>query len=188
MDLIPTASQTAGPYLHLGMTDTRSVACLAGPLVSGEPVHLTLRLLDGDGVPVPDGMIEIWQADAEGRYRHPEDAGVGQDSFRGFGRMATGEDGSCCFETIKPGRVPGAEGKWQAPHLNVGIFGRGLLKRLATRIYFSGDAGNESDPVLGLVAEDLRHTLMARADPERAGWWSLDIYLCGEKETVFFDV
>jgi protocatechuate 3,4-dioxygenase alpha subunit len=173
------------------MTDTRSVACIAGPEVKGERVFLKLRLLDGDGVPVPDGMIEIWQADAEGRYRHPRDDGAGaagNDSFRGFGRMATGEDGSCCFETIKPGRVAAADGKWQAPHLNVGIFGRGLLKRLATRIYFAGDARNAGDPVLGLVPEDLRHTLVAQADPERAGWWSLDIYLCGERETVFFEV
>jgi len=189
MDLVPTPWQTVGPYLHIGMTNTHSVGCIAGPGVKGERVWLHLRLLDGDGIPVPDGMIEIWQANAEGKYNHPEDTTDTpvDDSFRGFGRMPTGEDGSCSFETIKPGRVIAPDGRLQAPHLNVGVFGRGLLKRLVTRIYFAGDTANASDPVLGLVPERLRRMLMAQPDGKPQSW-RMDIHLCGEAETVFFDV
>jgi protocatechuate 3,4-dioxygenase alpha subunit len=190
MDLIPTPWQTVGPYLHIGMTNAHSVACIAGPAVEGERILLELRLLDGDGAPVPDGMIEIWQANAEGKYNHPEDAAdqATNEAFLGFGRLATAEDGKCSFETIKPGRVAAPDGKLQAPHLNVGVFGRGLLKRLVTRIYFAGDAANPSDPVLELVPEGLRHTLIAQPDGQRANGWKMDIHLCGEAETVFFDV
>jgi protocatechuate 3,4-dioxygenase alpha subunit len=188
MELIPTPWQTVGPYLHIGMTNTRSMGCMAGPGVKGDRVQLALRLFDGDGNPVPDGMIEIWQANAEGRYRHPEDLNGGEDSFFGFGRMATDEQGWCRFETIKPGRVSASDGTLQAPHLNVGLFGRGLLKRLATRVYFAGDAANESDSVLALVPAELRHTLLAKPDGPDKGNWRLDIHLCGEDETVFFDV
>jgi protocatechuate 3,4-dioxygenase alpha subunit len=176
--------------LHIGLTNSRAVSRIAGPEAKGEPISLLLRLLDGDGKPLPDGMIEIWQADSTGRYAHPE---VGEqettgDSFRGFGRMPTAENGSCRFETIKPGRVPGPHETFQAPHLNVGVFGRGLLNRLTTRIYFSGDSANDADPVLHRVPENFRHTLMARPDPERENGWTMDIHLCGENETVFFDV
>jgi protocatechuate 3,4-dioxygenase, alpha subunit len=190
MALIPTPWQTVGPYLHIGMTNSRSVRRIAGPDVKGERVWLKLRVLDGDGAPVPDAMIEIWQANAEGKYNHPEDTtGKTIDpAFLGFGRMPTGEDGSCSFETIKSGQVTAPNGKLQAPHLTVGVFGRGLLKRLATRIYFAGDAANADDPVLALVPADRRGTLMARPDPERPGGWQLDVHLCGKGETVFFDV
>lgn len=190
MDLIPTPSQTVGPYLHIGLTNTRSVGCIAGPGVKGERVSLKLRVLDGDGLPLPDAMIEIWQANADGKYNHPEDTtGAAVDpAFLGFGRMATAEDGSCLFETIKPGPVPATGGGFQAPHFNAGVFGRGLLKRLPTRIYFAGHTANAVDPVLALVPADRRSTLMARPDPTRAGGWQLDIHLCGEGETVFFDV
>ena len=110
MDLIPTASQTAGPYFHLGMTETRSVSRIAGPQTKGERVWLTCRVIDGDGVPVNDAMVEIWQADAEGKYNHPDDARekTADPAWLGFGRMATAEDGGCEFETIRPGRVPGS--------------------------------------------------------------------------------
>jgi protocatechuate 3,4-dioxygenase alpha subunit len=188
MDLTPTPSQTAGPYLHIGMTNTRAVSRIAGPEVQGEPVFLKLRLLDGDGAPVPDGMIEIWQADAEGRYHHAEDLKDGADSFLGFGRMPTGEDGACSFATIRPGRVAATDGTLQAPHLNVGVFGRGLLKRLVTRIYFVGDPANEEDAVLKLVPEELRNTLLAQPDRDLANGWKLDIHLCGDGEAVFFDL
>jgi protocatechuate 3,4-dioxygenase alpha subunit len=189
-DLIPTPWQTVGPYLHIGMTNTRSVGCIAGPGVKGERVFLNVRVFDGDGAPLPDAMIEIWQANAEGKYNHPEDTTnkTADPTFLGFGRMATTEDGSCLFETIKPGVVPGPNGKFQAPHLNVGVFGRGLLKRLATRIYFAGHTANASDPVLALVPADRRSTLLARPDPGRTGGWQFDIHLCGKDETVFFDV
>src|SRR5450432_4926336 len=134
MDLIPTSSQTAGPYLHLGLTDRRSVSCVAGEGVKGEQVRLTFRVFDGAGAPVPDAMIELWQADSEGNYSTSVD-----EAFCGFGRLATVEDGSCAFETVKPGRVPGPDHTLQAPHVNVSILGRGIQKRLSTRAYFAGD-------------------------------------------------
>ena len=190
MNLTPTPSQTVGPYLHLGLTDTRSVSRIVGERGKGERVQLICRVLDGDGTPVPDAMIELWQADADGNYSRPDDSGSAQSgpAFRGFGRMATSEDGTCRFETIKPGRVPSVDGNFQAPHINVSVLGRGLLKRLATRIYFAGEAANASDPVLALVPESRRETLVAQQDPERPGGWRFDVRLCGESETVFFDV
>jgi protocatechuate 3,4-dioxygenase alpha subunit len=181
-DWIPTPSQTAGPFLHLGLTDTRSVARVAGEGVRGERVWLTFRVLDGDGAPVPDAMIELWQADSEGEYASRK------ATFRGFGRLATAEDGSCTFETIKPGRVPGPGDTLQAPHINVSVFSRGLLKRLSTRIYFAGESANIEDPILALVPEIRRATLFAQPDPVRDGGWIFEIRLRGENETVFFDV
>ncbi len=187
MDLTPTPSQTAGPYLHLGLTDRRSISCVAGEGVKGERVWLTFRVFDEDGVPVPDAMIELWQADSEGAYKHHGNAPV-EANFCGFGRLATTGDGSCTFETIKPGRVPGPHGRFQAPHINVSVLGRGLLKRLSTRVYFAGDSANVQDPVLALVPENRRATLFARVDPTRAGGWVFEIRLRGKGETVFFDV
>jgi protocatechuate 3,4-dioxygenase alpha subunit len=184
MDLTPAPSQTAGPFLHLGLTDTRSVACIAGHGTRGERVRLTFRLLDGDALPVPDAMIELWQADSEGNYRQA-DAG---EAFCGFGRLATSEEGSCTFETVKPGRVPGPGGTLQAPHINVSIFAKGLLKRLSTRVYFAGDPSNASDFVLALVPEARRATLFAHPDPVHDGGWVQEIRMRGEGETVFFDV
>ncbi len=181
-DWTPTASQTAGPFLHLGLTDNHSVACVASKGVKGERVWLTFRVLDGDGVPVPDAMVELWQADSEGEYVSHE------ATFRGFGRLATAEDGSCTFETIKPGRVPGPGDRLQAPHINVSVFSRGLLKRLSTRVYFAGESANAEDPILALVPEPRRTTLLAQPDPDRAGSWVFAIRLRGESETVFFDV
>jgi protocatechuate 3,4-dioxygenase, alpha subunit len=186
MDLTPTPSQTTGPYLHLGLTDQRSISCVAGEAVTGESVWLTFFVLDGDGTPVPDAMIELWQADAEGNY-NSRSASAGA-VFGGFGRQATGEDGSCTFETIRPGRVPGPDDSLQAPHINVSVFGRGLLNRLSTRVYFAGDAANATDPILALVPESRRSTLLAQPDPGRAGRWRFEIRLRGENETVFFDV
>jgi protocatechuate 3,4-dioxygenase, alpha subunit len=187
VDLTPTPSQTAGPYLHLGLTDRRSVSRVAGEGVKGERAWLTFRVFDEYGVPVPDAVIEVWQADSEGNYKHHGDAPV-EANFCGFGRLATTDDGSCTFETIKPGRVPGPDGTFQAPHINVSVLGRGLLKRLSTRVYFTGDSANAKDPVLALVPENRRATLFARIDPARAGGWIFDIHLRGEGETVFFDV
>jgi protocatechuate 3,4-dioxygenase alpha subunit len=189
-DLIVTPSQTVGPYFHLGLTDKRSVACIAGEGVKGERVTMICRVFDGDGLPVPDGMIELWQADANGKYNHPDDTwdpskGI---AFRGFGRMPTCGDGSCVFQTIKPGRVPGPDGRLQAPHLNVSVFARGLLKHLSTRIYFEGDPANDSDPVLALVPPERRLTLMAHPDPATPGTWRFDTHLRGQRETVFFDI
>jgi protocatechuate 3,4-dioxygenase, alpha subunit len=190
MDLTPTPSQTVGPYLHLGLTDLRSVACVAGKATSGQRIHLTYRVLDGEDVPVPDAMIELWQADADGRYNNSEQEtrATSAVGFCGYGRLATAEDGSCTFETVKPGRVPYVDGSLQAPHINVSVLGRGILKRLSTRTYFAGDPANAEDPVLALVPESRRSTLLALPDGDRPDSWIVEIRLRGEGETVFFDV
>jgi protocatechuate 3,4-dioxygenase alpha subunit len=194
MDTVPTPSQTVGPFFHFSLTSAEHcVARIAGPQTTGERVWLRCRVLDGEGMPVPDAMIETWQADAEGHYYSAADQGHGRNSgadpaWRGFGRMATGEDGSCEFETIKPGRVPGPGDVLQSPHIAVAIFARGMLKQLFTRIYFASDPANREDPALKLVPQERRETLMAHTDPGRPGHWRFDVYLQGEQETVFFDV
>jgi protocatechuate 3,4-dioxygenase alpha subunit len=186
MDLTPTPSQTAGPYLHLGLTDARSLSRIASDGAKGERVWLTFRVLDGEGLPVPDAMIELWQADSGGNYAHRDDST--DAGFRGFGRQATAEDGSCTFETIRPGCVAGPGDTVQAPHINVSILGRGILKRLSTRLYFTGEPANAADPILARVPEGRRATLLAQPDPVRTGNWNFDVCLRGEGETVFFDV
>ena len=135
-------------------------------------------------------MIELWQANAVGKYNHPHDpqAKAVDTHCRGFGRLATDGDGICVFETVKPGQVPGNHDALQAPHLNVSLFARGVLKRLATRIYFQGDPANQEDPILALVPIDRQATLMAHPDPTHPTDWRFDVHLCGEHETVFFDV
>lgn len=190
LDLVPTPSQTVGPFFHIGLRLDRSLACLAGPRVKGERVRLECVVWDGDGMPVDDALLEIWQADSEGHYHHPQDpaACLADSEFGGFGRMATGEDGACTFATIKPGRVLGPGQTWQAPHLNLSVFARGLLKRLATRVYFAGDPAHQHDPILALVPKERRDTLMAHPDPAHPGSWRFEIHLSGERETVFFDV
>jgi protocatechuate 3,4-dioxygenase alpha subunit len=189
-DLTPTPSQTVGPYFHLGCTDTHAVSCIAGTNAKGERVRLTCRVFDGDGTPVDDAMIEIWQADSEGRYSYPADRDTnGTDPhWTGFGRLATDANGFCIFETIKPGRVPADAERLQAPHLNVSVFARGVLKRLVTRIYFADEPANGECPVLNLVPAERRSTLMARPDIHNPGNWFFAIHLCGKDETVFFDV
>src|ERR1700694_3341928 len=179
MDLVPTPSQTVGPFFHLGLPANFD-GTLAGPDAKGQRVRLTCRIFDGDSAPVPDAMIELWQANAGGKYDHPDDLQnkALDPAFRGFGRMATSQDGSCIFETIRPGRVPAPGNTLQAPHLTVSVFARGILKRLATRIYFSGDPANGEDPVLALVPAGRRDTLMARPDGERPGTWHFDVHLC----------
>jgi protocatechuate 3,4-dioxygenase, alpha subunit len=147
------------------------------------------RLLDGAGEPVPDGMVEIWQANAAGRYAHPHDTRADvalEEGFDGFGRSGTAADGSFEFVTVKPGRVPWPGGGLQAPHLLVGVFARGLLKRLATRMYFPDEvAANKTDPVLSALEPRERATLVAVA--ERDGL-RFDIHLQGDDETTFFAV
>src|SRR5271165_4853749 len=137
MNMYMTASQTVGPYLHIGLAQMYVDNLLAAG-VEGEPIVIEGRVLDGNGEPVPDGMLEIWQANSHGKYADPQDirALPLEPGFRGFGRVATDEQGRFRFTTIKPGRVPGADGKLQAPHIVVSVFMRGLIKRLATRLYF----------------------------------------------------
>lgn len=140
-------------------------------------------------MPVPDAVIEVWQANAHGKYAHPEDT---QDkpvekAFAGYGRILAGKDGSFRLSTIKPGPVPGPDGKEQAPHLVISLFMRGLLKRLVTRIYFPDDSRNMGDPILNLVEPARRSTLIARRTGD-AGVLKWDVHLQGDNETVFFDV
>jgi protocatechuate 3,4-dioxygenase alpha subunit len=171
-----TPSQTVGPFFHDGLIRADG-AVLVGEATEGERILIVGRVLDGDGRPVPDAMVEIWQADSAGRY--------GADSeFIGFGRGATGEDGAFRFLTIRPGRVAGPGNSLQAPHIAVGVLGRGLLKRLTTRLYFADSPDNADDPILALVPDDRRDTLIARRDGEA---WRFDIILQGDDETVFFD-
>jgi protocatechuate 3,4-dioxygenase, alpha subunit len=190
MEYVPTPSQTAGPYLHIGLTNEHSVTHIASPETAGERLRLKCRVLDTDNAPVNDAMIEIWQADGDGRYNHPDapQASPADSAFRGFGRAATDQSGGCEFETIRPGRVPGPGNTMQAPHLNVAIFARGILLQLYTRIYFADDPGNNSDPVLALLPPDRRETLIAHPDSQQSGSWLFDIHLRGDQETVFFDV
>ena len=175
MSLQATTSQTVGPYLHIGLT-WNITEDLASAGVKGERVTLTGRVLDGDGKPVNDALVEIWQANAEGKF---DDTG-----FRGFGRSATDEKGEFRFKTIKPGRVAGPGGKLQAPHVAVNVFMRGLLKQLVTRIYFPDDAANGEDPVLALVPQNRRDTLVAKKKGDVLEW---NVILQGADETVFFD-
>jgi len=183
-------SQTIGPFYHFALTMNAGLARLAGPDSKGERIRVRFRLLDGDGGPVPDGMIEIWQADGAGKYNHPEDpqALEPDPAFRGFGRLATDSDGYCMFETVRPGRAPDGRGHCQASHINVTVFARGLLRHLYTRVYFHGDPALAEDPVLASVPEERRATLIARRDATQPSQWNFDIRLQGEDETVFFDL
>lgn len=186
MSLYATANQTVGPYLHIGLT-WLNTANIAGKGVSGERVTVQGRLLDGDGLGVSDGLIEIWQANAHGRYAHPEDGQRKplEKGFRGFGRIPTDKKGGFRFSTIKPGRVPGPGGKLQAPHLVVSVFMRGLLKHLATRMYFPDDPANREDAMLRLVPQERRGTLVARRKGRGVLEWN--VILQGRGETAFFD-
>lgn len=186
MKLVASGSQTVGPYLHIGLTWLNTDR-IAGAGVKGERVVIQGRLLDGDGVGVSDGLVEIWQANAAGRYAHPEDRRKLplEKGFRGFGRIPTDASGRFRFSTVKPGRVPGPGGRLQAPHLNVTVFMRGLLKQLSTRIYFPGDPANAEDPLLKRVPASRRATLVAKRKARGLLQWN--IVLQGRDETVFFD-
>lgn len=184
---VQTPSQTIGPFFHYALPYAAGPD-LAAAGVEGERITLEGRVFDGEGAAVQDALIEIWQADAKGRYRHPDDDGTPRnDGFGGFGRTPTDENGRYRFFTIKPGPVPGPNGETQAPHVNLSVFARGVLKRLVTRLYFDDEDRNGADPILSLVPEARRPTLIAR----RAGdgpAYVFDIVLRGENETVFFDV
>lgn len=186
MKLIASGSQTVGPYLHIGMTWLNNDR-IARAGVKGERVTIQGRLVDGAGVGVSDGLLEIWQANAAGKYAHPDDKQKKalDRGFRGFGRIPTDAKGRFRFATIKPGRAPGADGRLQAPHLNVTIFMRGLLKQLSTRIYFPGEDANAHDAVLRLVPAARRATLVARR--RARGMLEWNVVLQGKDETVFFD-
>jgi protocatechuate 3,4-dioxygenase alpha subunit len=199
-----TPSQTIGPFFHRALQH-EGWNDLAARGAAGERIVIEGRVLDGDGAPVSDAMIETWQANAAGRYDHPEDHQESDrqethsgekpldSKFHGFGRTATGPDGSFRLRTIKPGPVrpvPGGGDATQAPHINLSIFARGLLQRLVTRIYFPDEPLNEADPLLSMLPAGRRATLIARTVRAGAGERVLhfDIILQGDNETVFLDV
>lgn len=188
--LIPIPSQTVGPFFRIGLSGPRAVQQIAAAGVKGERVKLVVTVFDAEDQPIHDCLIETWQANADGKYNHPDDRQEKplDPAFRGFGRQATDQNGVCSFETIKPGRVPGPKGTQQAPHLAVSVFSRGMLNRLPTRIYFAGDPANEQDPILALVPKERRVTLLARPVEGERGAWQFTIRLGGADETVFFDV
>jgi len=183
-----TPSQTVGPFFSIGFSWLERTDLTEGA-EKGERFTIHGRVLDGDGVPVPDALLEIWQADEEGRYAHPEDRAERMTGrkFFGFGRIPVNAQGEFRFTTIKPGAVPGPKGTGQAPHLVVSIFMRGLLKRLITRIYFLGDPANEADTVLARVPPERRHTLVAKPDSHDKKTLVWDVHLQGHEETVFFE-
>ncbi len=190
MSLPLTPSQTVGPYLHIGL-DWLNTSDLTAAGVTGERIVVTGRVIDADGQPVPDGVVEIWQANAHGKYAHPDDTRAlpTEPGFTGFGRCPTDTDGRFRFVTVKPGSVPGADGQPQAPHIMVNVFARGLLKQLSTRIYFLGD-NHVTDFVLQQVPAERRNTLVARPAAGDPATFERDIVIGGggDNETVFFDI
>jgi protocatechuate 3,4-dioxygenase alpha subunit len=190
-----TPSQTVGPYFAYGLTPNGKYAWndafssnLVTPETSGDRIRVEGFVYDGNGAFVPDCMLEIWQADAQGRFADPQDKrALPNATFKGFGRCGTGAKGEFAFDTIKPGSVPDPDGKPQAPHILMAIFARGMLLQNYTRIYFDDEAANAADPVLALVPADRRGTLIAKRQAGGATY-RFDIHLQGDDETVFFDV
>jgi protocatechuate 3,4-dioxygenase alpha subunit len=189
-----TPSQTVGPFFAFALTPAEwGFAALAGNNllaegVTGERVSIEGRVFDGNDQPIPDALVEIWQADAAGRYPGSGTAPLPNTRFTGFGRCATDPEGRYSFTTVKPGPVAGPDGRMQAPHIDVGVFARGLLNRLFTRIYFADEPANETDPILALVPPERRATLTARRGAAGAAQsaYVFDIRLQGASETVFF--
>lgn len=198
-----TASQTAGPYVHIGLIpqmagfdifEKNFGPVLAGPNTQGERITLEGRVFDGTGTPLRDVLLEIWQANAAGRYNHPADQqpGLLDDDFTGWGRGGSDFDsGLIRFETVKPGAVTGRDGRLNAPHINVWIVARGINIGLNTRLYFSDEeAANAADPVLNLIEQPVRRSTLLAQRGERDGHvvYTFNIHLQGPGETVFFDV
>ena len=187
-----TPSQTVGPFLAIGLPWPD------GPFVvppgTAGAIVISGQVLDGNGTPVPDALVETWQADPDSRFDHPDDprgaAAPAVAGFRGFGRSATDLDGNYLINTLRPGALPCQDGRIEAPHLDVSVFARGLLDRVVTRIYFPAEKANAADPVLAAIEDpDRRATLIAVAHPDRPeSEFRFDIRLQGERETVFFDV
>lgn len=193
-----TPSQTIGPFAAPVLTPNEKgktnyawrqlvASDLVTPDAEGERIRIEGCMFDGDGVPIDGILFEIWQADGQGRYAHPRDPRRPNASFKGFGRVESDTSGNFAFDTVKPGRVPGPNGAMQAPHIVVAIHMRGILTHLFTRIYFADEAANAEDPILKLVPEDRRETLMARRDSAGAPY-RIDFRIQGDRETVFFDI
>jgi protocatechuate 3,4-dioxygenase alpha subunit len=187
--LAPTVSQTVGPFFHIGLGWLFSDR-VADPEARGRHITVRGRVVDGDGAPVPDALIEVWQADPDGRYIRPGDAerGEGPRGFRGYARVPTNDEGAFRFTTVKPGRVTAPGGAMQAPHMLAAVFMRGLLRQLATRIYFADEPSNVQDPILLRVPAPRRGTLVARPLPDSPDVFEWNVMLQGTGETVFFDV
>ena len=194
-----TPTQTVGPFFSDCLLRAGALCnSLAGDNTEGQRIRIEGHVCDGDGAPVPDAMVEIWQANSYGRYNHPADnRDLPLDpAFTGFGRTGTDEDGAFLFETVKPGPVPYSDGRLQAPHINVTVFARGLLNHLVTRLYFPDDPATAEDPILALVPAERRATVVAQVsnennrawEPDGAPVYRFDIVLQGEGETVFFNV
>jgi len=192
-----TPSQTVGPFFKYGLTPGGQYAWndaftgdMITPDATGERIRVEGRVFDGDGQPVPDAMLEVWQADAQGRFADPQDKrALPNAAFRGFGRCGTDENGAYAFDTIKPGQVADPDGKPQAPHILLAVFARGMLRHLYTRIYLGDEAANAADPVLAIVPPERRSTLIAaRESGNGNALYRLDLRLQGDNETVFFEV
>ena len=191
-----TPSQTVGPYFAYGLTPGGKYEWndafsndLVTPDATGDRIRVAGQVFDGDGAVIPDAMLEIWQADAQGRFADPQDKrALPNATFKGFGRCGTSAKGEFSFDTIKPGIVPDPDGKPQAPHVLLAIYARGMLLHLYTRIYFGDEAEkNAADPILALVPTERRATLIAKREAGSATY-RFDIHLQGDDETVFFDV
>lgn len=196
-----TPSQTAGPYVHIGLAPGDAGfeiykqelgRDIAGPNAKGERIRVEGKVIDGTGSPIKDVLLEVWQANADGIHAHPEDPGEVEDGFRGWGRVITDfETGEWGFDTVKPGRTRGRNIGLQAPHLNLWIVARGINVGLNTRIYFEDEAeANAEDPVLNLIEWERRRPTLIAKRTERDGQpvYRFDIKLQGEDETVFFDI
>jgi protocatechuate 3,4-dioxygenase, alpha subunit len=184
---LPTPSQTVGPFFHIGLPHEGRARLV--PPDHPDAIRLEGTVLDGAGEPVGDALVELWQANREGRYDHPEDGREEvslEPGFSGFGRCGTDDSGRYGFVTVKPGPVPHPRGDMQAPHIDVSVFARGLLKRVVTRIYFPDEReANAADPVLSSIEPERRTALVAR---EEDGALRFDIRLQGDGETPFFDL
>lgn len=196
-----TPSQTAGPYVHIGLApgaagfdiyEQELGHDIAGPNAAGERIRVEGLVIDGIGSPVKDVLLEVWQANADGHYAHPEHSGEVEDGFRGWGRVITDfESGEWAFDTVKPGPVMGRNGQMMAPHINLWIVARGINVGLNTRLYFSDEeAANAKDPVINLIEWESRRSTLIAQRTEQGGQivYRFDIRLQGENETVFFDI
>lgn len=183
-----TPSQTVGPYFSFGLTEPWDDREDAAAPYHADAIEVFGHVIDGRGDPIPDAMIETWQADPNGRFDHPDDprGAAPFEGFRGFGRSGTDNEGRWRVRTLKPGRFPGADGETlQAPHINVTVMARGMLRQVTTRIYFGDEAeANATDPVLTSLPEDARATLIA--EPVEGRGYRLDLVLQGDGETAFF--
>ena len=185
-----TPSQTVGPFFGVGLTRASlSQSVMVNELTEGERIRIEGTVFDGAGAPIEDALVEVWQANAHGRYRHDLDAGPAllDPNFFGFGRCPTDATGAFHFETVKPGAIHAGDGRPHAPHLNVAVFARGMLVHAYTRMYFDGDA-LDADPTLALVDRERRGTLVGvRTGQGERAVYRWDIHLQGDRETVFFD-